>query len=51
MLKFPEILSWRHTKTKVTFNIKENAMPIFRSKRKVPVVAEASISKESDCLE
>ena len=49
-LKFFKSLM-RCIKAKATFKIKENVTPIFRLKRKVPFAAEASISKELDCLE
>ena len=53
MIKFPETFSEglaRYTNTKVTFKIKDNVTPIFRPKRKVSFAAEASISKELNCL-
>ena len=53
LIKFPEIFSEGFgscTKTKATFKIKEDVMPIFRPKRKVPFAAETSVSTELDWL-
>ena len=54
MIKFPEIFSEGFgtcTKAKATFKIKVDMTPILRSKRKVSLTAEASISKEFEYLE
>ena len=53
-IKFPEVLSeglGKCIKTKVKFEVKENAKPIFKPKRNVLLVVLEPINKELEQLE
>ena len=52
--KLPNVLSeglWKCSKIKATFELKDNADPVFKPKAGVPFAALESINKELDRLE